>query len=301
MSRRAVRPALLLRCAPALLAIALLTGCGLGDGASRARDARLVHCLGSERRAELVQAAIILDVADPATAPDHLVVKGERLTLDAWRSKHPRDFERACDALIAAGASDGGSSPDGGDAGGGSTSLGSLVAVLLPVVVGAVLAWLSAEWRAKAVTARLEADNLRSAVRGYVRACNAHARAWVGQSAASSRPDDAAVWERHDEADAQLRRCATMHARWRMPRSLRTEMGRLTETALREEQQGWTDLGADERAAHARMLAARLTWFESQTESVADAMEHPWRPQRRMRREPAPPPDPDRPTPESMP
>jgi hypothetical protein len=283
MARRAARLALLLRCGLILLAVALPTGCAL-TGEAGPRDARLVYCLSPEHRQDLVEAAVILGAGRPAPVPDQLVVAGEQTTIEKWRATRPDDFDRACEALTATVLPSAGGAPVSPDAAGGGTD--SMTAILLPVVVGALLAWFAAEWRANAVTARLEADNLVTAVRGYARAGNAHARGWVAQATGSPRPDDGPVWERHDEVDAQFRRCGLRHRQWRAPGALRTELTRLTELTLRTRPPGWTDLSPDRRVVHADELGARLAAFEVHAERVAEAMEHPWRRWREMRRHP---------------
>jgi hypothetical protein len=275
MSRRAARFRLLLRYGFGLWLLLAAAGCGiLGDDARR--DADLVYCLDPGNRAELVRAASALGLARPGTAPDHVIVSGREMTIEEWRSAHGRDFERGCAALATS------ARPPTTVVQG--TGLDSVVGVLLPVLAGALLSWLSAEARARSITAQMEADNLRSAVRAYVNACNALGRAWSGPIRAS-RPDDEPVRRRHDDVDAQLRRCAVLHRRWKVLARRRRELAELTNGTLREDQvTDWADLDDSERPEYAREIRSRLETFEADTERIAEALERPWRVHRSMRK-----------------
>lgn len=282
MSQRAARFALLLRWGILLVGLTVPTGCALA-GNSGERDARLVYCLDTAHRAELADAAVVLGLAQRGTTPERLAVAGKDVSLEAWRAARRDDFDRACDALNTAARPQ--TQPVPPEAAGGGESLAY---VLLPVAVGALLSWLAAEWRAKTVTARMEADNLRAAVRGYVRAHAAYAGDWVAQRSATHRPDDRHVRERHDEVDAQLRRIGGLHADWRVPGRLRTDLAELTDDVLREDRQGWVDLSPGDRQDLAHGFTARLGTFDTDTELVAVAIERPWRSRRAMRAVSAP-------------
>lgn len=283
MSRPTARLALLLRSGLILLGLLFPAACGI-VGNDTERDARLTYCLSPDQRSALIDTAAVLGLADRGDGPDRLVVAGGETTLEAWRKSRPDDFDRSCEALTESARIRSG--PPAGD------ELNSTLNVLLPVVIGAILAWLTGEWRAKAVTARLEADTLRSAARGYANVCNAYIRDWTGP-AGQGRPDAEPVRARRDDLDAQLRRAGVLHPRWRAPKALRGSLTELTRHTLREDladtlPRGWVDLTADERQHYALVLRSELDQFDASAEQVAEALERPWRMHRSMRKIPAP-------------
>lgn len=283
MSRQANRFVLLLRYGFVLLWLFAAAGCGVLDDQSQ-RDADLVYCLDTDHHAELVEAGAALGLVRPGGGPDQVIVSGRRMDIQAWRKARGSDFERTCSALAGSARPEASPVADNG--------LDTITAVLLPVLAGALLSWLSAEWRARAVTAQLEADNLRSAVRAYVNACDILGRAW-SETLSARRPDDEPVRRRHDDLDAQLRRCAVLHRRWKALTRRRRDLAELTADTLREDQPlDWNDLSDDARPEYARQIKSRLEAFEAGTEHIAEALERPWRLHRAMRRPPADPPVP---------
>ncbi|MEU1004111.1 hypothetical protein [Streptomyces tibetensis] len=112
---------------PVLLGALLLLSATAGqavadDGRS---DVRLVYCLADEHRDELRDAALQLDVVrrplGPAGGADAVRVPGPQggvMSLDDWADKHRGDFERVCDAVLAAGGDPPGASADKGGSGG---------------------------------------------------------------------------------------------------------------------------------------------------------------------------------------
>ncbi|MER7477861.1 hypothetical protein ABTX60_09385 [Streptomyces sp. NPDC126510] len=88
-------------------------------------DVRLVYCLADEHRDELRDAALQLDVVrsplGPAGGGDAVRMPGPGggvLSLDDWADKHQGDFERVCDAVLAAAGDPPGASADPGGSGG---------------------------------------------------------------------------------------------------------------------------------------------------------------------------------------
>ncbi|MFD8235408.1 hypothetical protein ACFV20_26450 [Streptomyces sp. NPDC059696] len=112
-----LRPVLL----GALLLLPVTAGQAVADSGD---DVRLVYCLADDHRDELRQAALRLGVvrrpSGPA-APDAVRVPGSAggaMALDDWAGKHGSDFERVCDAVMAAAGDPPGASADQGGSGG---------------------------------------------------------------------------------------------------------------------------------------------------------------------------------------
>ncbi|MEU7718961.1 hypothetical protein [Streptomyces tibetensis] len=105
-------------------------------------DVRLVYCLADEHRDELRDAALQLDVvrrpSGPAGGTDAVRVPGPEggvMSLDDWADKHRGDFERVCDAVLAAAGDPPGASADQGGSGG----LGGFLDGVYLLVAGAAL------------------------------------------------------------------------------------------------------------------------------------------------------------------
>jgi hypothetical protein len=105
-------------------------------------DVRLVYCLADEHRDELRDAALQLDVVrrplGPAGGADAVRVPGPEggvMSLDDWADKHQGDFERVCDAVLAAAGDPPGASADKG----GSSGLGGFLDGVYLLAAGAAL------------------------------------------------------------------------------------------------------------------------------------------------------------------
>src|SRR5580693_3801378 len=157
----------------AVYALLLLVGLAGADFAfllpqdAAAKDASVVYCLLPASRDSLVSAAVSLDLVRPGSAPGALLAGGQRLTLPQWRRWDDAAFQRACDALTATALP----APPGGQASGPST----LVAILLPVIAGALLTMAADDFRQASERRFAQADELRAdwaefaaAVRSYV-------------------------------------------------------------------------------------------------------------------------------------
>lgn len=186
-------------------------------------DVAVVFCLSPTERPRLVGAATALGLVRPGMAEDRIRVGDEDMSVETWRSTSRADFDRSCAALRAASQS----GPILMNRSGGTTSV---LNVLLPVIVGALLAWLPAERRDATARNRSSADALRSAARAFVHACDNFVRGWTGTTGAA-RPPDHQVNETRRDLAAQLRHVQTLRPRWTEPRRL--------EEAL------FTHLGAD--------------------------------------------------------
>ncbi|MEU0692797.1 hypothetical protein ABZ349_02225 [Streptomyces niveus] len=84
-------------------------------------DARAVYCLDPARGPDMVRAAVQLDVAKPVTGePGRLLPGSNRirtLTVEQWYDRHPKDFGRVCEAVMAARSDTPGPAKDEGGGG----------------------------------------------------------------------------------------------------------------------------------------------------------------------------------------
>ncbi|GAA4843400.1 hypothetical protein [Saccharopolyspora rosea] len=253
-----------------VLALWPLAACASDDDRAR-DDAAVVFCLSAAQRAPLVDSAVSLGLARHGRTPDRLRVGAREYTVPDWRRARGEDFDRACKAIAVASVP--GSS--------GTSTFMSMVNVLLPVLVGAVLTLLTTTWRDEISRGRLLADDLRAsaakfhgAVKDYLAARTAHST--------SGKPSARAVDEGRDELGARLRTVCVLRSRWRRPRDLRSVLSgnRLGEPIV----EGWTELGDEQRAERARALRDLVSEVDEQVGRVAHALEHPWRPHRDMHR-----------------
>ncbi|MBF8193110.1 hypothetical protein ITP53_47070 [Nonomuraea sp. K274] len=247
-----------------LCLVPILQACG--TGADRAADARTVYCLGGGQRAALAEAAVALQLAMAGTARDQVTVSGRELTLEDWRKERAPAFDRACSALAAA-------SKDG-PAPAPSSGLDALLAVLLPVALGAGLTLVTAEWRSARDLGRLRADGVRTAAHAFVEAARDYAGAWVGLKYGDASPRDDLLGRLRGELDGQLRRVEVVRRGWRAVGRLRATLDSGPLGASLSE--GWQD-ASPARAERERRLEAVLAEFDADCERVAHGLERPGR------------------------
>lgn len=147
-----------------------VAGCGADQ---ERRDADLVHCLALRNRSELVEAADSLGLV--TAEGDHVRLGDRSLTIEQWRTEHPRDFERACAALTRASQSTGGA-PDGGPDNAWLASILSLFSALLAAIgTAAAAAYLETRGRRYAT-----AERLRTVAGEFERATGEYVGSWTG-------------------------------------------------------------------------------------------------------------------------
>jgi hypothetical protein len=180
-------------------------------------DSSVVYCLSADRRPQLRDAAVALGMGSPAPSSATDLVVGDRpVDLDRWRGQHPRDFEKACTALMAAVRGPG--QPGGG---GDTSSLLASVVPLVAAVAGALLTWRATARRDAGGLLRQQAEALRSANLRFVQAAERYLRRRLEPGDPPS-PDE--LRERRSDLAAQVDQVAASHPAWTLPREVRQRL-----------------------------------------------------------------------------
>ncbi|GGW96859.1 hypothetical protein GCM10010383_28290 [Streptomyces lomondensis] len=152
-----------------LLLLPLTAGQAAAD--SGRSDVRLVYCLADEHRGELRDAALRIGVVrrpqGPAGGADAVEVPGPKggvRSLDEWAEKHRGDFERVCDAVMAAAGDPPGATADKGGGG-----LGGYLDGVLLLATGAVLTLVGQMTERRSAERRTYGRQLTAAVREFRR------------------------------------------------------------------------------------------------------------------------------------
>jgi hypothetical protein len=180
-------------------------------------DSSVVSCLSADRRPQLRDAAVALRMGSPApSSATDLVVDHTPVDLDGWRGQQPRDFEKACSALMAAVREPG--QPAGGG-GGTPSSLWVSVVPLLGAVAGALLTWLATARRDAGGLLRQQSETLRSAKLRFVQAAERYLRQReAGEPGEPPSPYE--MYERRADLAAQVDQVAAAHPAWTRPREV---------------------------------------------------------------------------------
>jgi hypothetical protein len=201
-----------------------IAGCSVASTGVSADDQRLAFCLAPERRQELVDTAVNLGVARASDTVDHLSVHDREMAVDKWRGP---EFERACDALMAASRNE---APVSGTPGWLTDLLGTVKAILL-LLAGAAFTMVTGGMRDAGTRRRLLAAELRGAAENFAVTSRAFLDAQLDPH--SGAPDDRIVRDRRQELLAKLHE---VRALYRDPpdhgRSLTVLNGPLSESLL---------------------------------------------------------------------
>ncbi|MEU5552574.1 hypothetical protein ABZ738_22620 [Micromonospora sp. NPDC047793] len=209
----------------ALLTVLLLDN---GNAAAQA-NAQAVYCLAPERRADFLQAVANLKLGEPVeNAPDQVQIGTRTIPLREWRvdGATADDFRVACAAFSATA-----SGAPTATAGGGSTVLTfvlALVTALVPVGLTSWLSYLTSVRRDAEALRRSRTDAVRAAATRFSQA----AEAYLQLRANSSAPGDellATMHERRLELAAALAPVTAAAGDRGRPQGLRTRL----ETELR--------------------------------------------------------------------
>jgi hypothetical protein len=235
-------------------------------GRGGSADASVVYCLLPAHRESLVSAAVSLRLARPGSTAEQVRVGGRHLTLAAWRDADDAGFRRACDALAAA------SQP--APAAGASTGTGAILAVLVPVIAGALLTLAADDFRQASDRRWTLADELRSDWREFYAAVLAYAQRRE-KAASGGIPAPAAVDERRRFLSATLRK---IHVHRRRSPTIRNLQDTLASGSLGPAiAEGWaagdTLDSATERRNRTDQIRGDLSNALAAVEKIASALE----------------------------
>jgi hypothetical protein len=237
------------------------------------KDASPTFCLFPDQQQRLISAAVALGLAERGTHTSALRVAQHDLTVDEWRVGHRGDFDRACDTMIgAAQLSQAPLVP--------STDAAAPVwTVLLPVLVGALITWLTTEWRDSIARWRQQANALRAANRKFARTSQTYIRQWIDLT--QNRPPDQYLRDSRHELIAELHEVAAARPRWTVPPQL---LHLLSDGPLGDQlAHTWPGMEDQSLASAAHEVQAQLSALDITINRVARALEQPARRHRAMR------------------
>jgi hypothetical protein len=227
-----------------------------------ASNADLVFCLAPAHQAGLVNAAESLGFASVGSTPAAMHVPDSTITLGTWRADDDAKFNQACDAYAAPSVGSADSTDESGP-------IGSLFNILLPVAVGALLAFAFDEFKQGSDRRWEQADALRdswAAYRALIKTYLAKRQEWPVVGLPAQSDIDA---RRGDLAD-KLR---TIQSQYRRSRTLATLKGELSGALGDDIDTGWasgsTTVNFTDRKNRADALTGTLDNFDSSLQRVA--------------------------------
>lgn len=123
-------------------------------------DADTVYCLAPGHSGGLVTAAVNLGLIGSGSSPESIHAGGRTMPLAAWRASDGPDFGRACDAYATAGMpAEAPAAPASGTQ--------DILAILLPVVAGALLTMAADDFKQTSDRRWAQADELRAQWREF--------------------------------------------------------------------------------------------------------------------------------------
>jgi hypothetical protein len=179
-----------------------LAGCST-ESADLANDQRVVFCLGSsDRREDLVDAAIRLGLAKPSRIQGHVSVGGRDTVVEQWRGP---GFDRACDALMEASRNQAppSATPEW------LTNVLATGQALLLLLAGALVTLLTGGLKDAGTRRRVLAGELRAVTDDFVDICGAYLDAQLDHR--HSAPTDQLVRDRRQALVAKLREVRALY------------------------------------------------------------------------------------------
>lgn len=248
-------------CGLALIVLwAALAGCSTGTGAVT-NDQRVVFCLASDRRSDLVDAAIQLGLAKPSRISGRLSVNGRDIPVEQWRGP---EFERACDALMAASRNQAPPS----DIPGWLTNLLTTGQSVVLLLAGALVTLLTGGLKDAGTRRRLLAGELRVVADEFAEICGAYLDAQLDHH--YSAPTDQLIRDRRQDLVAKLREVRALYRSsvdTEPPLTLLT--GPLSEAMLRD----WELTDPPDRPGRVDVLRQTLTTLSEQVAVVTGWLE----------------------------
>ena len=237
------------------------------------KDASRTLCLFPDQQPRLISAAVTLGLAERGTIANALQVANHDLTVDEWRVGHRDDFDRACDTMISA------TQLPQAPLERPTAAAASVWTVLLPVLVGALITWLTTGWRDSTARWRQQADALRAANRTFGRTSQTYVRQWIDPT--QNRPTDQYLRDSRHELIAELHEVAAARPRWTVPPRL---LRLLSDGPLGDQlARTWPGMEGEPLASAAHEVQAQLSALDITINRVARALEQPGRRHRAMR------------------
>ncbi|MFI6291911.1 hypothetical protein ACIBEJ_10025 [Nonomuraea sp. NPDC050790] len=243
-------------------------------------DRRWVICLDEDESKRLLDTADILGLGTPQPSPSgsatptvtRLVVSASpsptALTLREWRDRRKADFERACKALI-------GSDPDQRPPPESNPLVPTLLG-LIPFFLGALVAFVSSEWRVAADASYKAAKELQRLSFAFEIDRKKYLQQLVAEET-EPRDDDPCI----DQLVEQVSYVSVLRPKWSEPAVIMRLLAAIKEDDRPDE---WTGRINDNRAvAHKGVALAALDSVQDRIEGLIWALHHPWRPHRPMR------------------
>jgi hypothetical protein len=231
-------------------------------GNAATEDADLVYCLAPAHLDGLVNAAVSLGLAGAGSDPGAVRAGGQTLPLAEWRAADGADFRRACDAYATVSMP---ARPQDAQ----STGVQAVLAILLPVIAGALLTMAADDFKQAADRRWAQADELRtdwmafeSAVRSYVRARRS--------TLTGGRPSVDDLGAKRRTLAATLRK---IHAQHRKSPTIGTLHDNLAGELGPSIADGWDGKDTAEVSTRAKQITDCLDTFRSSLEKVAGALE----------------------------
>jgi hypothetical protein len=233
------------------------------------QDADLVYCLAPEHQAGLVGAAESLGLAGPGSTPAGVRVAGHPVSLGTWRARNGGDFQRACDAYAAPAFPAGGSPAPAS----GSSVIGSLLNILLPVAAGAMLALAIDEIKQGASRRWAQADELRAAWGAFRGLIDTYAEGRK-KLPSGTLPEKSAIDALRRDLDTMLLTIHSQHRRSPTVKRLRDQLRQQLGDGIAAGWAGGDDPGAPaERAKRAKGIKSELQDFDSSLQAMAGKLE----------------------------
>lgn len=243
-----------------LLAVATWRFQTSGDAASQ--DADTVYCLAPAHMDGFVRAAVSLGLAEASSTPAAMYVHGRKLAFAKWRSADNADFQQACDAYATAGLP---AQATGTQA----TGIQAVLAILLPVIAGALLTMAADDFKQASDRRWVQADELRNDWRAF----EATVRSYVAKrqmALTSGLPSPADLDAKRRILMATLRKIHSQHRRSPTIRILQNHLNGDLGTSIVDD---WDGGDAAQIRARVTQITDCLSTSGSWLEKIAGALE----------------------------
>ncbi|MFH9891337.1 hypothetical protein ACH4OQ_21520 [Streptomyces luteogriseus] len=220
-----------------------------------------MFCLSHSQRANVVEAARNLSLVESPSTPTAMRTDGKEYAgsraIEDWRKRHPRDFGKACSALIEASSITKGNLPK-------ESSKLDFLNWLLPIVAGSILTLLATELQGVRARRMAAADSIRTTTAAFRDTLIDYTTEWT-QRTTGAEPDTAQLDKQKTQLIAALRK-ARLGRSWPFLDQLTDyiDSPRFRDTLT----SGWHGTSA-ERHRKSGEIRSHMTRLEADTEQVA--------------------------------